>query len=182
MIQSFKDNDVRKSGIIYRSTFEQIKNIHHRDPVQAGEFAIAAIEQLLTGDISSDDEWINTLLIQNREINQKNANNYDLKVEQAKQRKICDQKLDEIASLFLAKKTQKEIATKLGLSQQTVSNRMALIRKEFPELLQEKVLVQASTNKVDENACTSKSVLVQDGTSKKVLVQEDTSVIKQFNF
>jgi DNA-directed RNA polymerase specialized sigma subunit len=186
MITEFKENEARKSGIMYRSTLTQIKQLYEVDPIQAGEFAISAIELLLTGEISSDDAMINVILAQNKEINEKNANGYDLKVEQAKQRKIIDQKLEEIANLFMSKKTQKEIAVKLGLSQQTVSNRIALIRKEYPELLQEK------------NACTSNSEFVQVGTnvvqekrvvkdeksctSKKELVQDGTSILKEFNF
>ena len=182
MIENFKDNEARKSGLIFRSTFEQIKDIYSRDQRQAGEFAISAIEQLLTGDISSDDPFIHTILIQNKEINQKNADNYDLKVEQAKQKKIADQKLDEIAKMYLAKKTQKEIAIKLGLSQQTVSNRLAIIRSQFKDLLKENGSVQeknACTNVVQEKTVTNNENAC---TSKKEIVQGSTSVLKEFNF
>jgi predicted transcriptional regulator len=182
MIPYFKDNEARKSGIMYRSTLTQIKQMYELDPVQAGEFAISAIELLLTGEISSDDSTINIILAQNKEVNAKNASSYDLKVEQAKQKKIADQKLDEIAKMHLEHRTQKEIAVKLGLSQQTVSNRLALIRSQFKELLesnepvQEKNtctnVVQEKTVVSDENACTS----------KKEIVQGSTSVLKEFNF
>jgi DNA-binding NarL/FixJ family response regulator len=150
MINEFKETEiVRESGIIYRSTFNQIKSIYQTNPQQAGELAISAIELLLTGQISSDDNMINIILEQNKEINSKNIHNYELRAEIRKQNKIAEQKLDEIARLSLMKKTQKEIATKLGLSQQTVSNRMALIRREYPELLQVSEPVQ------EKNACTS---------------------------
>lgn len=193
MITTFNDNEARKSGIIYRSTFNQIKKMYDVNPEQAGELAISAIELVLTGDISSDDALINLILEQNKEINQKNANDYDNKVEQARRKKIIDQKLDEIARLHNAGSIQREIAVKLGLSQQTVSNRLALIRKEYPELLQDKnacTSAQAKNTKVDknacipiqdENACTSKKELVQDKnacTSPHKFVQDSTSLYK----
>lgn len=189
MINEFKAAEARTSGLVYRSTLNQIKSIYKTNPQQAGELAISAIELVLTGQISSDDEMVNIILEQNKEINQKNIHSFELKQEQAKQRKIAEQKLDEIARMAAAKKTQKEIAAKLGLSQQTVSNRIALIRKDFPELLQEKntcTIVQDSTSEnvlVQEekvvNACTSKNTLVQSGTSGKELVQDMKT---KFNF
>jgi hypothetical protein len=69
MITMFNDNEARKSGIIYRSTFNQIKKMYDVNPEQAGELAISAIELVLTGDISSDDALINLILEQNKEIN-----------------------------------------------------------------------------------------------------------------
>lgn len=189
MIPYFKDNEARKSGIMYRSTLTQIKQMYELDPIQAGEFAISAIELLLTGEISSDDSTINIILAQNKEVNAKNASSYDLKVEQAKQKKIADQKLDEIAKMHLEHRTQKEIATKLGLSQQTVSNRLALIRNQFKELLesnepvQEKNtctnFVQAGTNMVQEKTVVNDK---NTCTSKNEVVQERVDVLKEFNF
>lgn len=189
MIVEFKDLEARKSGIMYRSTLTQIKQMYEVDPVQAGEFAISAIELLLTGEISSDDTTINIILAQNKEVNAKNASNYDLKVEQAKQKKIADQKLDEIAKLYLEHKTQKEIAAKLGLSQQTVSNRLALIRSQFKELLENNEPVQEKntcTNfvQVGTNAVQEKTVVSSENTctSKKGLVQDSTRILKDFDF
>lgn len=168
MIYEFKEGEARTSGLIYRSTLNQIKSIYKNNPSQAGELAISAIELVLTGQISSDDEMVNIILEQNKEINQKNIHSFELKQEQAKQRKIADQKLDEIARMAMAKKTQKEIAVKLGLSQQTVSNRIALIRKDYGYLLQEKEPVQ------EKNTCTNEYQLVQSGTSENQFVQEKT--------
>lgn len=49
MINQFNDVEARNSGIIYKSTLEQIKKLYAVDPEQAGELAIAAIELVLTG-------------------------------------------------------------------------------------------------------------------------------------
>ena len=62
MIEKFKENEVRASGLIYNSTFEQIKELYEYDPEQAGELAISAIELLLTGDMSTDDVNIRLML------------------------------------------------------------------------------------------------------------------------
>ena len=181
MINEFKDNEIRKSGLVYRSTFNQIKKMYEQDPMLAGELAISAIELVLTGEISSDDRQIDMLLEPNKEVNQKNIDSYNNKVEAVRQKRITDLKLAEIAKLHREKWIQKNIAQHLGLSQQTVSNRLNIIRKEFPELLQEE----------QKNACTplqanlteNKSVqtgtneykLVQTGTSKKEFVQNTSN-------
>ena len=49
MIKEFNEVEVRRSGIIYRSLLTQIKTLYSRDAVKAGELAISAIEQVLTG-------------------------------------------------------------------------------------------------------------------------------------
>ena len=48
MIEQFKELEVRKSGVIYNSTLEQIKNLYPMDPERAGELAISAIELVLS--------------------------------------------------------------------------------------------------------------------------------------
>ena len=136
MIEVFKDSETRNSGIIYNSTFEQIKKLYEADPEAAGELAIAAIELVLTGDISSEDMMINLLLEPMKKINENNQVKYDNKVENAKTKRMVDMKLDKIAELANAGLKQKEIGEKLGLSQQIVSYRMGLIRTNYPELLQ----------------------------------------------
>ena len=47
MINNFKETQVRDTGVIVKSVFEQIKMIHAVDPVKAGEMAISAIELIL---------------------------------------------------------------------------------------------------------------------------------------
>ena len=61
MIEYFNDVEVRGSGVIMSSVFDQIKKMHAMDPEMAGELAISAIELVLTGQFSSDDAMIDAL-------------------------------------------------------------------------------------------------------------------------
>jgi hypothetical protein len=135
MIEQFKDNEIRNSGIIYSSTFEQIKKLYAMDPEQAGEFAIAAIELVLTGEISSDDYYIELMLEPTKKLNENNHSKYDSKKENAKLKKMTDMKLDKIAELINAGLKQSQVGEKLGLSQQMISYRLGIIRTQYPELL-----------------------------------------------
>lgn len=139
MINSFKDSKRRDSAIIYNSTFEQIMGLYKVNPIQAGELAISAIELALSGEISSDDYMIDIILKNMKVIGEKNKVKYDNKVKSQKQKRIEEQKLDLIASLYNGGMKQKDIAVRLNTTPQTISNRMAIIRTEFPELLTEKI-------------------------------------------
>lgn len=136
MIETFKDLEVRQSGVIYQSTFEQIKKLHSVDPEKAGELAISAIEMVLCGEISSDDMIVELMLEPTKVVAGKDHVKYDQKVETQRQKKIADQKLDQIAELHLKGMRQREIGERLGLTQQMVSYRMGVIRSTYPELLQ----------------------------------------------
>lgn len=137
MINSFKDNEARDSGVIYKSTFEQIKKLYTLNPAQAGELAISAIELLLTGDISSDDIYISLMLEDRREVNKRNQEKYDKRVEANKESKKQEMKLEEIAALHKQKMTQSAIGKRIGITQGAVSKRLTIIKTEFPELLQD---------------------------------------------
>ena len=137
MIEQFKDLEMRKSGLIYNGTFEQIKKLYEVDPEKAGELAISAIEFVLCGDISSDDMMVSLMLEPIRPINESNSIKYDQKVETARQKKITEQKLDLIADLSRKGFRQREIADRLGLTQQMVSYRLGVIKSSYPELLNE---------------------------------------------
>lgn len=132
----FNDVPVRKSGIIYNSTLEQIKKLYSVNPEQAGELAISAIEMTLTGQFSSDDMIIELMLEPAKVMTQDNKDKYDMKVMSAKQKKINDQKLDQIADMMQKGFKQREIAERLGLTQQIVSYRWGIIKAQYPELLQ----------------------------------------------
>ena len=136
MIEMFKENEMRTSGLIYNSTFEQIKELYQYDPEAAGELAISAIELVLTGDISTDDVNIRLYLAPMRKINEVNIAKYETKVENQRQKKINEMKLDKIAELAAMGYKQREIGERLGLSQQIISYRLNLIKKTYPELLQ----------------------------------------------
>lgn len=135
MIEQFKDLNARNSGVVYNSTLEQIKKLYEADPELAGELAISAIELVLCGDISSDDVMISLMLEPMRKINENNQAKYETKVEGAKAKKMTDMKLDKIAEMVNMGRKQREIGEALGMSQQTVSYRIGLIKTSYPELL-----------------------------------------------
>ena len=138
MIECFNDVEVRGSGVIMSSVFDQVKKMYAMDPDMAGELAISAIELVLTGQISSDDAMIDMLLAPAKVINDHNVQRYENRKEGSKNKKIKDMKLDEIAEMLQNGMKQKEIAERLHISQQTVSYRMGLIRTQYPELMQQR--------------------------------------------
>ena len=162
MIEKFNENEIRNSGIIYNSTFAQIKQMYEVDPERAGELAISAIELVLTGELSSDDMMISMLLEPMRKINENNQVKYETKVESAKTKKMVDMKLDKIAELVNRGKKQREIGEALGMSQQTVSYRIGLIKTSYPELLTGKPQTETeNTNnftKIQKNLQTNSDV------------------------
>lgn len=137
MITKFKDTSVRQSGVIYSGVFEQIKKLHKQAPDKAGELAISAIEYILTGEMSSDDPYMEIFLEPVVPVIQKAVENYNEKVDREldkRREKLC---LDDIANLYNAGYKQKEIAKKLKINEKTISYRMGIIRKEYAELLNE---------------------------------------------
>ena len=146
MIEIFNEVETRTSGVVYNSTFDQIKKMYEVDPEKAGELAISAIELVLTGQISSDDVMIDMMLTPTRAISLSNAQKYDARVESTKQKKAKDMKLAEIADLMKRGFKQRQIGEKLGLSQQNVSYRIGIIRTSYPELLRSEDTETAQTN------------------------------------
>lgn len=183
MIEQFKDNKIRHTGLIYDSTFEQIKQLYAVDPEQAGELAIAAIELVLTGDISTDDYIISMMLTPMKRMNEINVDRYNTKVENQRQKKIQEMKLDKIAELVAAGFKQREIGERLGLSQQIVSYRVGLIKKNYPELLQKNVEDFTKIQTTDKN--TKNEVFVENSTNTLQTVQtfyKNTNNTKNENF
>lgn len=164
MINEFKDLEMRKSGVIYSSTLEQIKKLYSIDPERAGELAISAIELLLTGEISSDDVMIELMLTTTKAVNQNTKDKHDQKVEAARSKKIEEMRLDEIAELQLQGCTQAQIGKKLGLTQQVVSYRAGIIRTKFPELLQKNSFVK---NEIESTKIQENLEFVQESTKKE---------------
>ena len=138
MIEYFNEVPVRQSGVIFSSMFDQIKKMYEVDPDTAGELAISAIELVLTGQISTDNPMIDMMLTPAKVINENNVQKYEVKKENTRAKKIKDMKLQEIADMFFKRGIkQKEIAERLGLSQQTVSYRLSAIRTSYPELMRD---------------------------------------------
>ena len=160
MINNFNEIEMRNSGLIYNSTFNQIKQLYAMDPDLAGELAISAIELVLTGDISSNDPMVALMLEPMRKINENNHVKYDNKVESSRQKKIAELKLDKVAELMNAGYTQKQIGEKLGITQQNVSYRVSVIRTKYPELLQTvQTNLTNSTNATNKNVCENTNTL-----------------------
>lgn len=165
---------MRNSGVIYSSILEQIKQLYAVDPEQAGEFAISAIELVLTGEVSTDDVIIQMMLTPIKKINENNIARYETKVENAKQKKIIEMKLDKIAELANIGMRQREIGERLGLSQQIVSYRMNLIKKNYPELLQTKqIFTKNSTNDLDVYKNTKNEVFVKNQGEEEIEYSKD---------
>ena len=183
MIEMFKDNEMRNSGVIYSSILEQIKQLYAVDPEQAGELAIAAIELVLTGDISTDDYMISMMLTPMRRLTEINVAKYETKVENQRQKKIQEMKLDKIAELVAAGFKQREIGERLGMSQQIVSYRVGLIKKNYPELLQKNSEDFTKIQTTYKN--TKNEVFVENSTNTLQTVQtvyKNTNDTKNENF
>lgn len=191
MINEFKYPVIRDSGIIYNSTFEQIKQLYEVDPEMAGELAISAIELMLTGGVSSDNMMIGVMLEPMKKIGERNAARYEAKVESTRQKKIREMRLQEIADLVIAGRKQREIGERLGLSQQNVSYRVNLIKTQYPELLQTDDPEESSTNENtntltqftnDTNKFTNKNAVVCKNEDRAEEEEEPVVYQKGFKF
>ena len=136
MIEKFKENEARKSALVYLSNFEQVKELYEDDKEMAGELAISILEMALTGEISSDNKIIK-LMLKNFEVSaEKNKQKYEARERNTKEAKAEKYNLYEIAEMLNEGKTQAEIADALGISRQTVNRRLnEMIRVNYPELL-----------------------------------------------
>ena len=171
MIKEFNNATARDSAVIYNSTMEQIKKLYAVNPQQAGELAISAMELALTGQFSSDDFMVDVILQDMKVVNAKSAAKYEKKVEASRQDKITKQQLDLIAELHLQGLKQKDIAARIGTTQQTICNRLSLIRAEFTELLEEKqnlqVLQEKQTKQDYDNENDNDNENVNDNYNKQ---------------
>lgn len=109
--------------------------LYAEDAVKAGELAIAAIELVLTGETSTDDAMIKIMLQSLKVVSERNTQKYQRKIEAQRQKRIEDNRLTDIAAQYLQGKKQNEIAISLGISQQSVSYWIQIIKKDYPELL-----------------------------------------------
>ena len=183
MIEMFNDVEVRNTGLIYSSTFEQIKKMYAVDPEKAGELAISAIELVLTGQISSDDIMVDMLLAPAKAINDNNVAKYESKVENSRQKKIREMKLAEIAEMYQKGFKQREIAERLHLSQQIVSYRIGVIKTTYPDLLQPEVTqtadVYKNTNNLQKNLQTEYKNTNDTKKQNSVQICEEEEFVKE---
>ena len=165
MIEQFNEIEMRNSGLIYNSTFNQIKQLYAMDPDLAGELAISAIELVLTGGISSDDPMISLMLEPMKKINENNQVKYDNKVESSRQKKITELNLLPIAEMMNAGFTQKQMGEKLHMTQQNISYRVNVIRTKYPELLNGTNTLQTVQTK-NTNTSQTVQIVQTDSTDK----------------
>ena len=138
-----KELETRNTGVIYSSMLDQIRKLYKRDKVKAGEYAISAFELILCDDVSSDDLNIEIMLEPFKALNKRNQAKWEHVKESKSESKIAKLQLKEIADLYLSGLKQDKIGEKVGVSRQTVSNRLKLIRTEYPELLKEEEVAEA---------------------------------------
>ena len=166
MIKEVRDLKSRPSGVIYESTWEQIKKLYNKNPDLGKELAFSVIEQTLTGDVSSDDLTIQLICDGLKPINQKAQQKYDIQVKSKRESKCESLQLQKIVELVNMGKTQEEIGKILGVSRQTINNRIRIINEEFPELKIQINVKKSSHVKhnvdVDDNVDDNDNVDVDD--------------------
>ena len=137
MIKEFKPcAEPRESAIFYYSVYEQIlEYFENFGPEAAGEFAITALELGFTGNMSTDDKHIQIALKNFEAMSKRNKEKYENKISAKRENEIEEKGYRIIVEMMGQGKTQQEIAAVLGVSRQTVNNRVAKIRSNFPELL-----------------------------------------------
>lgn len=139
MITDFNLDACRDSAVIYSSVLEQIEMLYEDDTELAGEFAIAAIQTVLSGDTTTDNKMIKVMLKQLQQSALKNQERYELSRESKREYKAKDLRLDEIAELVNEGLSVREIEQELGIPKSTVSYRLGVIKKDYPELLLDEV-------------------------------------------
>lgn len=108
--------------------------LYTQNPEAGGELAVSLMEQILTGDHSSDDFMVEFAIANYKDLIMNNWRKYDT-AKEAKQEAI-EAGLREIAEMVRAGMKQVDIARKLNLSAPVVSKKVAKIKKEFPHLLE----------------------------------------------
>lgn len=139
MIADFDLEACRDSAVIYSSVLEQVEMLYEDDTELAGEFAIAAIQTVLSGETTTDNKMIRVMLKQLQQSARKNQERYESSKESKREYKAKDLRLDEIAELTSKGLSVREIEQELGIPKSTVSYRLGVIKKDYPELLLDEV-------------------------------------------
>lgn len=120
---------------------------------------------MLTGEVNSDDYMIEIMLENMKVVSGRDKSKWDKRTEAKRQKKIEDQQLNLIAELYNGGMKQVDIAKRLDITPQTISNRMATIRTEFPELLQKNQVNQENQSN-QEYVNVNVNVNVNDNVNK----------------
>lgn len=135
MIKFKDDLVINSTGIVYDTMLKTAKDIYAFNPELAGEYALSALEMVLSGDCSTDNEMLRAMFNVIKPFADRNIAKLEAKKEQQNNAKIEKMKLKEIAELYENGFNYQEIAKSIGITRQTVSNRIKIIQAEFPELL-----------------------------------------------
>ena len=135
MITDFRLDVCRDSAVIYSSVLEQIEMLYEDDTELAGEFAIAAIQTVLSGETTTDNKMIRVMLKQLQQSARKNQERYESSKESKREYRAKDLRLNEIAELANEGLSIREIEQELDIPKSTVSYRIGVIKNTYPELL-----------------------------------------------
>ena len=139
MITDFRLDVCRDSAVIYSSVLEQIEMLYEDDTELAGEFAIAAIQTVLSGETTTDNKMIRVMLKQLQQSARKNQERYESSKESKREYRAKDLRLNEIAELANEGLSIREIEQELDIPKSTVSYRLGIIKSDYPELLSKEV-------------------------------------------
>ena len=152
MIERFNEVPRRDSAIIYGSSLEQIQQYYEMDPAAAGELAISIIELALTGQMSTNNPLIKMALANFKDVAVKNTKKYEKKKEAELEKRIEKLQLREIADMLNRGIKQKEIAEHFHRGASTISDRIKVLKTEFPELLTENSEKNSDSDEVRPNS------------------------------
>lgn len=124
--------------MMHTTTIEQAYEFYQMaktedDYAKCAEFCIAAMETALTGDNSSTNPLVKIMLKGDAEVAKKNIANWNLKKEQSR----MNTHFYEIADMYRQHMSQNEIAKEFEISQSRVSQILAQIKVEEPQLLED---------------------------------------------
>ena len=134
-IKEFKNTPIKDSSIVFRTSFEKVRELYPEYPELAAELAMSVLELSLTGDFSSDNIMIKMMLKETKEITDRNNKKWEESKESKQEARIAKLKLEQIASMLSDGMSQKAIAEALNESPQTINNRVKVLRSEFAHLL-----------------------------------------------
>ena len=95
------------------------------------------MEIVLTGDYSSDDFLVEFAMKNHEIVVEKTRDNYEKKIKANRAKQIDKLELVKIAELIAKGYSQAAIAKALEESAATISYRVGVLRKDYPELLEE---------------------------------------------
>lgn len=64
MIKEFNNVKGNETGVVSKFALDEARKVYEVYPELAGELAISALEYSLTGQISSDDYWVKSVIQQ----------------------------------------------------------------------------------------------------------------------